>query len=149
MYYIFIVNDFPVNEERLAAEDIVNKLFGLGYWLHTEKTPFVENYAPGDKAVVYVAGIGRRYFTGSFEIAGSIAKNDLQPTDKYEKELFSFFTLASPISNVEKWKEPVYIDDLIGELSFINHKDDLVLLTKQSAKLISKEDYQLILDKAR
>ncbi len=149
MYYIFIVNDFPVNEDRLAAEDIVKKLFARGYWLYTENTPFAENYAPGDKAVVYVAGIGRRYFSGSFEIAGSVAKNDLQPADKYEKELFSFFTLASPITAVEKWKEPVYFDDLIGELSFINHKDDMALLIKQSAKLISKEDYQLILDKAK
>ena len=144
MHYIFVINDIDFGDLIITAQEIADKLLNKNQWLFTQFTPHIKRIKAGDKIVLYFAGKNRRYFTASFEIAGSIVEHQMHASDNKEEILFQIYNLATPVRNIETWEPPLPISELKDRLSFITDKKNWGLFFRQSTKLISKEDFDLI-----
>lgn len=144
MPYIFVVNDIYVGDTKTEAQTIASALLSMGVWLYNPSTPHVRRLRIGDHVLVYVAGKGRRYFSGSFQIHGNVGPQKLRGDTSVERALLSLFTLYTPISNVLRWDSPQPIVPIKDQLSFITDRKNWGLHLRQAIKAIPEADFKLI-----
>ena len=145
LYYIFVVNDIVISDDMTySAEEVVKKLLDNKVWLFTPYTPNLKKFKKGDKALVYLAGKNRRFFAASFELGNIHSEVNITPNGEFEEFLFGMYNLSCNLYNIEVWQPNVPIVPLKDKLEFIIDKKNWGLFFRQSTKVISKRDYDLI-----
>lgn len=140
MYFIFIVNDFPINDKVYTGQEIVDTLLKDNYWVFAENAPNIKKMNPGDKVIVYVAGKGNRFFYANFEILDEVKEHKTNPSKETET-LYAMFPLGCSIKALRISSEPLKITDVKEQLNFITDKKNYGLFLRQSTKIISKKNY--------
>ena len=133
MYYMFIVNDFDLGDKYLRAEDIIDSLLTKKIWVFTPYAPFIKYLGKGDKIILYLAGNKRKFFYGSFEIAGSIEECKFKP--------------ENPKESLIKWPKKVSMYEVLDKLRFIEDRKNWGLHIRQSARAICREDFDLLYER--
>jgi len=103
-------------------------------WPIFQKTRHREELKKGDQVIVYHGGYrGSKKLVGSFTISSG-----LSPTGP---ELYSL-----DFSEVNLWKNPVGIHDILGNLSFVVRKDNWGIYFQGGVVRLPKKDYKTILE---
>lgn len=144
---MFIVNDFDLGDKYLRAEDIIDSLLTKKIWVFTPYAPFIKYLGKGDKIILYLAGNKRKFFYGSFEIAGSIEECKFKPENPKESLIKDIFTLSCPIDQVDKWPKKVSMYEVLDKLRFIEDRKNWGLHIRQSARAICREDFDLLYER--
>ncbi len=144
MHYLFIINDFVLEDKMFTGKEIADRLLENKHWVFTPSTPNIKKIKPKDKVIVYIAGKGNRYFYANFEILDEIQEHNLTPSGELEDVLYSIFSLACKIKVLNIWSKPISIADIKEDLNFITDKKNYGLFFRQSTKVIGEEDYNLI-----
>lgn len=143
-HYIFTINDLEIGNNIMPVNEVANVLLASNRWLHTNKTNNIKKMKPGDNVLIYFAGRSRRYFYGAFEIASIVRKNPMYQPDCLT--INSLFDLACKIRNIIVFDTPILLtEELRNSLSFITNKSNWGIFFMHSTKIISKNDYDLIL----
>ena len=141
MHYIFIVNDFPINDKIYTGQEIADTLLEKNCWIFAENAPNIKKMNPGDKVIVYVAGKGNRFFYANFEILEKIKEHKMCPSSEETEVLYAMFPLGCSIKVLSISSKPVKIADVKEQLNFITDKKNYGLFLRQSTKIISKKNY--------
>ncbi|UOY92506.1 EVE domain-containing protein [Ectobacillus sp. JY-23] len=145
MYYIYILNDFEIGNNILNAEQILDSLVGRKCWVYNSTTPNFKRINRGDKVLVYMAGVGRRNFVASFNIASDIVEKQLDLLTKEESILFNMFSHMVKIENINIFQKPVTIAEIKNDLEFISDKKNYGLFFRQATKRITQQDYEKVI----
>ncbi len=148
MYYLFIVNNYYIGGEETKGRVIVDILLKRNYWLFNRTTANLKRIKPADEVIIYVAGKNSRYFYANIMIAGLIEDATIKPSNKTEESLFEIFPLGCPVTVLNVWSNPLYMANIKNDLNFIKDKKNYGLFLRQPTKIISKQDYEYIIDKA-
>ncbi|WP_144635954.1 EVE domain-containing protein [Priestia megaterium] len=146
MYYIFVINTFEIGSNSIEAKEILDSLLTKKIWLYNLNIPNFTKIKVGDNVLIYVAGPGRRFFTAKFTIASEIFKHSFYSANEKEDLLFKSFKYASYIENIEIFKDLINISEIKEKLRFIKDKKHYGLFFRQATRLISEEDYRIVLD---
>lgn len=153
MNYIFIINDYQYlnsshDSDMIDAFTLAKKLFQKKIWIHpSKKTPFLRTFEPKDKVLLYIAGIGRRYFYASFEICGEVVETDFSKLGDFDSNFIKRFKYSHPISNIDIWNNPVPMIEIKNELNFIKDKKNYGLYLRNSVVKLEESDYKFIISK--
>ena len=104
---------------------------------------------PKDKVIIYIAGKGNRYFYAHFEILDKVREHAVVYNSAKERDALSMFNLACSIRVIDIWQNRVYIEFVKENLNFISDKKNYGLFFRQSTKVISEDDYRLIVGAAQ
>jgi predicted RNA-binding protein len=149
MYWMFILNDLGSSNTVILAQDIADYLLGKKDWQYTPVTPNISKINKDDRVLIYLAGKERRYFYAEFEIQEQVKPLNAVSTQglEWEEDFNSIFKLSSPIDKVEKFKQPIILDEALrNQLSFIGDKKNWGLYFRQEIRSLSEQDYQIIVD---
>ena len=144
---MFILNDLEVfrKYKMIKAEQILDLLLKNSIWVYNNSTPNIKNINMGDKVLLYLAGERRRKFVGSMEIAGEITPIKFRGNTEEEQDLYSLFSLYSPIQNVNEFDDPIYIKEILDDLDFIKNKYKYGMYLRHSIKAISESDFETVI----
>ena len=147
MYWMFILNDLGCSNEVILAQDIAQYLLDKKVWQYTPMTPNIRKINKGDQVLIYLAGQGRKYFYAVFEIQQQVKPLNAVSTQEleWEKDFNRIFKLRSPIDKVERFKQPIILDEALrNKLSFIGDKKYWGLYFRQGIRSLSEEDFRII-----
>lgn len=148
MYYLFVVNNYPLGYEEIKGKVIVDTLLKKNYWLFSNTAANIKRIKPTDEVIVYIAGKEGRYFYANIMITELIEDATLKPTNETEESLLKMFPLGCSIKVLNVWSKPLYISDVKHGLDFVTDKKNYGLFLRQSTKVIGKHDYEYIIEKA-
>ncbi|NLJ80659.1 MAG: hypothetical protein GX335_06525 [Firmicutes bacterium] len=143
-YFMVIINNIEFENEVLTAPKIAYSLLDQGIWLFSSHTAKVKTLEAGDKIVIYAAGRGNRFFLGSFALKTKPEPSECGPAGL--ERLVKLFALRSEIKEISRWAEPKPMADLLENLSFIKDKRNYGLYLRQGLRVLSEEDYQVIVN---
>lgn len=147
MYYLSIINDIQFGDKVIKVKKIVDLLFENKIWVYTSHAPHVKKLSKGDKFILYLAGDGRRYFYGSFDIE---TEYDEIPSNKFlgarYNNILKIFKYYTSIKNIKVFNTPLKINEIKENLNFITDKKNYGLFLRQSVKMINEQDYNYILN---
>ena len=150
MYWIFILNDLVSKNSVVLAQDIVDYLLANRMWQYSSSSPNINKINKGDRALIYLAGIGRRYFYAEIEIQEQNKLMSVVPNqgEIWKADFNKTFKLGSSIDTIEIFKPSIILDEALrNELSFIGDKKNWGLYFRQAIKNVSVQDYQMILNR--
>lgn len=152
MYWIFILNDLSSSNTVILAQDIADYLLAKKVWQYTPTTPNMSKVKNGDRVLIYLAGKGRKYFYAVFDIQEQVKQMNPVSNEgvEWEEDFNRIFKFRSPIDKVEKFKQPILLDEALrNKLSFIGDKKNWGLYFRQGIRSLSEQDYQIIMDSIR
>ena len=134
-YYCLITND---GMKKSGYEKFLKRIKSL-YWpiyLRTENKKYIKE---NDNLIFYIAGKGelRQHFVGSAKIA------NLHKFYDYKNVLTS---VDIDLGETKIFKKPVFLKEISEQLNFIKHKKNLGLNLQGGCKLMSEDDYNLIIN---
>lgn len=144
--YIFFINNNELGERVWTAEEIMNFLLEKNKWAFSLNAPNLKYLNEGDRAVIYLAGKGRRYFWADLTIASTPYEVRPEPN---EPDWLTMFPIRIDIRDIKIWTERLPIGDVLAQLDFITDKKNYGLYFRQSNRIIEERDYSLILDYGR
>jgi len=138
--YMFIVNDLKIGYDDINYERIIETLFKEKEWIFPKtNVPNIDYFKKGDNVLLYVAGSGRRYFYGQFQI-----ENSVEELKEYKHEFYKYFSRKINITGIKKWSSKVYMKDIKDNLDLIKDKKNYGLHLRQSVRELSFKDYEFI-----
>ncbi len=146
MYFIFIVNDFPIGDKLYKGKEIVDILIKNKHWVFNQASPNLSKISPGEEAVVYIAGKGNRLFYANLRITGDL--KEINPNKLADEPFYNMFLTECPISTKNIWNSPLSITEVKDKLNFITDKKNYGLFLRQSNRIIEKSDYEYIVKMA-
>jgi len=141
MYYIFFINNIGLGESIYLAKEIMNYLLAQNQWAFTINAPNIRYFGEGDRVVIYLAGKGNRFFAADFTISSKPYEAE---ENTHDPDWLAMFPIRVEIQNINQWKEPLPVNDVIDKLSFIQDKKNYGLYFRHSTKLIGEKDYYTI-----
>lgn len=126
--WIFVVSvDKKEFRERIANKE----------WPIYKLTKNREKLRAGDKAIIYLAGLGRRKFVGNCTLNSAIKKKENGPD--YSVDL----------TQITIWKKHLDVYNVLADLVFVKNKDHWGGYFQGGVVTISEKDYQLILSNVK
>lgn len=144
MYYIIFINNIKFGEILCKAQEIMEYLLEKKIWAFSSNAANQKYLDKDDRAVVYLAGKGNRYFAADFTIASKSYEVKL---DSNEQDWLAMFPIRIEIDNINIWAERLPIEDVIAQLNFIKDKKNYGLYFRQATKVIDEKDFSLIRSK--
>lgn len=143
--YIFVANDVPTSPgETITANEIADSLLKEHFWAFTRGAPVRKRLNRGDRVLIYLAGLHRRYF-----VAKAVLASASNHPSRHEKAVLDalhlpFMTYTVRLHNVEIFNPPIHMKPLVPHLKFIREKRNYGLHLRLPIVPITEEDYQLI-----
>ena len=138
-YYCFITSD---NNE--SAYDIFLKRIKEKKWVTYLKTLKYSSLKENDEIIFYIAGssINRQTFVGTamIEKVNLTKNNPAVDPDNIKKEITSIIDFK----NINIFKNPIKVQDLIERLEFIKNKYNWGMFFHGGIREINKKDFELI-----
>lgn len=144
MFCVFCINNIELGENFVGAGNIADYLLSKNLWAFSATAPNLKYFNEGDRAVVYLAGKENRFFTADFAI---VSKPYEAEKNSQEPDWLAMFPNRVKIENINIWKEPLPIRDVIDKLDFIKDKKNYGLYFRQSTKIIEEKDFYTIVAK--
>lgn len=144
MYFVFVINDIPTKNQIFAAKSISDRLLQSNCWAFNERTPNLRKIKPEDKVVLYIAGKDNMYFCATFKIDSDVFQRTFMIFDSNDVWLDELFPLSCGIKEINIFSTPVNVREIKDRLNFISDKKNWGLFFRQSTKVISEDDYNLI-----
>lgn len=129
-YWLFVL--VPFNDFNLMGTErrLKEKKWPIGRTTH-----FRDSFEKGDRVVIYLAREGNMKFIGNFELQSSLISD---PNQDYVQ-----------MGEVNTFKKPLPIKDMINKLSFIKNKKHWGLHVSSGVIRIPQTDYDLIIKRGR
>jgi len=147
-YFVFIVNEGQGVHAKLPARQIYEHLMRLGAWGIGERTPYRKELRKGSRVVFYQAGKGGQKFIGTATIA-----SELRPMSNAQAAARravgiepARYDLDLALVNIDIWKDPKPVVDMIQRLEFISNKDHFGVHFQGGVKRIDEADYYTIVE---
>lgn len=134
-YFCLITSD---QNDQNAYEVLKSRLDNLEWSLY-KFTQNKEIIKENDELIFYIAG--KRKMSQHF-----VAKATIDKMHKTLDENDKILEVKLKLKNIAFFDNPVLIDVIKNNLDFIKHKHNLGLNLQGGCKLLSKEDYDLILN---
>ena len=146
--YILVANDIASGGTAARAEEIARVLLEAGFWAFSPRAPMRGRLTAGDRALIYLAGPGRRHFVARAVIGGGV-----RPLSDTERAVLAslgigFLSEGVRLRDVRKLEPPVPIGPLVPCLRFITNRKYYGHNLRLPIVAIPDEDYDLILGEA-
>jgi len=123
---------FVITEDR----DELKKRFKEKSWPIYEKTRYRKELSEGDKVVVYHGGrFGGKKLVASFTVNSVLAK------------AAGFLRYSLGLSDLERWKKPIKVKEILGDLEFIRKKDNWGMYFQGGVIRLPSKSYKIIMEK--
>lgn len=134
--------------DDLVSYSHLKKCLKQKLWGFESKHEFQYNLKKGDKVVFYLGGVNKQYFFGSAVVASEqFVKLRKNPEEKFYNILLDGMDRAVCLEDIDFWKTPKSIRDIIHKISFIKTPAAFGMYLTQPFKKISKGDYETITKK--
>lgn len=141
--YLFIIGEITFIKPALKPEEIISILKKNGVWAFSAGAANLKKITKGDEAIIYMTGKEYKCFAGHVILkSGPMITDNILNIDN-ESKLFDYYPVLLK-AEITLWDNPVYIRDIIQNLSFVVDKTNYGLYLRQSTKLIPEEDFQKI-----
>jgi hypothetical protein len=142
--WIFTVTQHKVDGELFIADDILNQRITDQFWGLGEKTPNRRSLHKGDRVVFYV-GLPRKVFAAS----ASLASDSFQLTNEQKEQFchgkkFYYTDYGVFLTDIQIWKTPHLVEDLIPNLKFIENKESWFAYFQGGVRQVSEDDFRTI-----
>ena len=143
-YYVFVAGDLYDGDRLVKAREIADTLLEHGIWLIWKRTPYQNDYQPGDRILIYLARSGKCEFIAVAELASGpeqATRNDLDLADSlgligYDRKM--------RLRNIQHFEVGKPIRPLVEKLRFIKNKRWWGHHFRQSAMRIPEVDFERI-----
>ena len=145
-YFVFIVNDAHGSHGRMQARQIYDELMKLAGWGIGQRTPYRKDLKNGSRIVFYQAGKGGQRFIGTATMASELRPMSTGRADERRAVGIEPAKYDLDLADVDSWKEPKRVSDMVQHLEFISNKDYYGVHFQGGVKRISEADYYTILE---
>lgn len=145
-YFVFIVNASQGVRRKLTARETYERLMKLTAWGIGERTPYRRDLRPGSKVVFYQAGKDGQRFIGTATIASDLRRMSEARARERRKVGVEPAHYDLELADVEIWKEPKSVGDMVQRLEFISNKEHFGVHFQGGVRRISEADYYTILE---
>jgi len=143
-YWLFTVTQKKVDGDVFEPDAILKQRLSDKFWGLGERTPNRRYLAQGDRVVFYV-GIPYTTFAATAILATDSFALSEDQKDKYGHGL----SLYRPdygviLDGIELWESPRVVKDLIGNLKFIENKENWGAYFQGGVRQLSEDDFRAI-----
>ncbi|MFN0159303.1 MAG: endonuclease NucS domain-containing protein [Bacteroidota bacterium] len=142
--WIFTVTQHKIDGETFTADEILTQRMNDHFWGLGEKTPNRRSLKKGDRIVFYV-GLPRKEFSASATLASDSFQLNADQKEKlghgktfYRSEYGVF------LSDIQVWKAPHRVEDLVPGLKFIENKESWFAYFQGGVRQVSEDDFRTI-----
>jgi len=146
-HFIFIANNVPSGPRKETSATLIAKeLLDINRWAFTESAPLRSKLYPGDKVLIYLAGVGRRHFVAGATVSSPscLIDSKSQLANLLSNLSLGFMRYSINLQDVKWFKNKVDIKPLIADLRFIKNKQNYGLHLRLPIARIDKNDFDLI-----
>ncbi len=154
-HYILVASDVGRNCRFLpSGMDVAMHRLNLGMWGLNSRTANRRGIKSGEKALVYISGGGpySQHLVASctFVSDAKLSTWDIrQDVDAPNKKGYMMPEYYVRLNDVEIFKRPLPMVDLVSNLNFIKDKEDWWRYLQGGVRKISQSDYQHVSDTAK
>lgn len=145
-YFIFIAGDQMGIGSKLSGEQIYRRLMRINAWGIGERTPSRRDLRKGSKVVFCQAGRGGQRFLGTATIASTLQKMTEERAAERRAMRIEPSAYDLDLADIETWKEPKPVADLIQHLQFVANKGHFGVHFQGGIRKISEADYHTIVE---
>ena len=143
-YWIFTVTQHKVDGALLSADEILQQRIADQFWGLGERTPNRRSLQKGDNIVFYV-GLPRKVFAVSAQLNSDSFQLSKEQKEKYgHGNKFYYPDYGVLLTNIQVWKTPHFVEELVPGLSFIENKENWFAYFQGGVRQVSEEDYRII-----
>ncbi|MEM0349220.1 MAG: hypothetical protein QXE96_04095 [Candidatus Caldarchaeum sp.] len=147
-FWIFVVKDHVHGKEVIPASAIAAERVKHGFWLVSSRIAAMKELSDGGSAVFFSTGMEGRLFIGE----GVFSQQPVPITDElrfhikgYPSEKLTHFI---KLDAARLWTNPVKLEDVLENLSFIKNKFRWYGYFRGSVRKIPEKDYQYLVSAA-
>lgn len=143
-YWVFVVKDHYVGKRVIPANEVAADRVSRKFWLVSRRMAALKDLREGGVAVFYSTGLEGRFFVGE----GSFSQPPLPVTDEMRFYIVGYpsekLTHYIQFDQASLWTNPVKVESVVENLSFIKNKSKWFTYFRGSLRKIPEQDFHYI-----
>ncbi len=150
-YWILVaVDGREEGGKRVRAKEILTQRLADRFFGVNKRTRWRKSLKKGDRTVIYLGGSKGQSFVGTCILASnSYRLSEEERMKMAHGRSFLDNEYGVRLEEIEVWKKPRSIKDILSRLDFIRRKDHYGVYLQGSVRPIHKADYRVIVEPER